>query len=111
MIWGVASSSTALFIRVSPRARMVFFCFSLRSITLLICVILIFAMLVAYLSVKYFIQVNTPLFCDRDRKSVVSGKSVSVRVDLGGRRFIKKKRHRFSSLYLEQTNNTTLNNI
>src|SRR3546814_11347665 len=27
-----------------------------------------------------------------DRKSVVSGKSVSVRVDLGGRRFIKKKR-------------------
>src|SRR3546814_16837451 len=28
---------------------------------------------------------------DRDRKSVVSGKSVSVRVDLGGRRSIKKK--------------------
>src|SRR3546814_20473212 len=28
-----------------------------------------------------------------DRKSVVSGKSVSVRVDLGGRRFIKKKKH------------------
>src|SRR3546814_12044458 len=28
----------------------------------------------------------------RDRKSVVSGKSVSVRVDLGGRRIIKKKR-------------------
>src|SRR3546814_14153883 len=27
----------------------------------------------------------------RDRKSVVSGKSVSVRVDLGGRRHIKKK--------------------
>src|SRR3546814_18612348 len=27
----------------------------------------------------------------RDRKSAVSGKSVSVRVDLGGRRFIKKK--------------------
>src|SRR3546814_16389774 len=26
-----------------------------------------------------------------DRKSVVSGKSVSVRVDLGGRRIIKKK--------------------
>src|SRR3546814_11993780 len=26
-----------------------------------------------------------------DRKSVVEGKSVSVRVDLGGRRFIKKK--------------------
>src|SRR3546814_17714109 len=29
---------------------------------------------------------------DRDRKSVVSGKSVSVRVDLGGRRIIKKKK-------------------
>src|SRR3546814_16409673 len=28
---------------------------------------------------------------DPDRKSVVSGKSVSVRVDLGGRRIIKKK--------------------
>src|SRR3546814_18943462 len=27
-----------------------------------------------------------------DRKSVVSGKSVSVSVDLGGRRFIKKKK-------------------
>src|SRR3546814_12353785 len=27
-----------------------------------------------------------------DRKSVVSGKSVSVRVDLGGRRFIKKQK-------------------
>src|SRR3546814_12109655 len=29
-----------------------------------------------------------------DRKSVVSGKSVSVRVDLGGRRSIKKQNHR-----------------
>src|SRR3546814_15432153 len=28
---------------------------------------------------------------DGDRKSVVEGKSVSVRVDLGGRRIIKKK--------------------
>src|SRR3546814_14716772 len=27
----------------------------------------------------------------RDRKSVVEGKSVSVRVDLGGRRILKKK--------------------
>src|SRR3546814_16491735 len=32
------------------------------------------------------------LFCPRDRKSVVSGKSVSVRVDLGGRRINKKKK-------------------
>src|SRR3546814_13592290 len=28
-----------------------------------------------------------------DRKSVVSGKSVSVRVDMGGRRLNKKKKH------------------
>src|SRR3546814_14984248 len=32
-----------------------------------------------------------------DRKSVVSGKSVSVRVDLGGRRIIKKKTTRTST--------------
>src|SRR3546814_15051483 len=29
----------------------------------------------------------------KDRKSVVTGKSVSVRVDLGGRRIIKKKKN------------------
>src|SRR3546814_15069887 len=29
-----------------------------------------------------------------DRKSVVEGKSVSVRVDLGGRRIIKTKKHK-----------------
>src|SRR3546814_15164618 len=29
--------------------------------------------------------------CQRDRKSVVEGKSVSVSVDVGGRRIIKKK--------------------
>src|SRR3546814_20717201 len=29
-----------------------------------------------------------------DRKSVVQGKSVSVRVDLGGRRIIKKKKNK-----------------
>src|SRR3546814_20036445 len=34
---------------------------------------------------------NTEAKRDRDRKSVVAGKSVSVRVDLGGRRIIKKK--------------------
>src|SRR3546814_20536166 len=32
----------------------------------------------------------------QDRKSVVSGKSVSVRVDTGGRRLIKKKKQRES---------------
>src|SRR3546814_13757599 len=31
---------------------------------------------------------------EADRKSVVSGKSVSVRVDLGGRRIIKNKKDR-----------------
>src|SRR3546814_20729861 len=31
-----------------------------------------------------------------DRKSVVSGKSVSVRVDLGGRRIIKKKHSKYT---------------
>src|SRR3546814_20914179 len=30
----------------------------------------------------------------QDRKSVVEGKSVSVRLDLGGRRFIKKKKRK-----------------
>src|SRR3546814_14284115 len=33
----------------------------------------------------------------RDRKSVVAGKSVSVRVDLGGRRIIKKKKNKWIS--------------
>src|SRR3546814_15744238 len=33
------------------------------------------------------------LISEEDRKSVVSGKSVSVRVDLGGRRHIKKKKN------------------
>src|SRR3546814_15709102 len=32
------------------------------------------------------------IFPSEDRKSVVKGKSVSVRVDLGGRRIIKKHR-------------------
>src|SRR3546814_18946191 len=32
------------------------------------------------------------LWPDRDRKSVVEGKIVSVRVDLGGRRILKKKK-------------------
>src|SRR3546814_17759558 len=36
---------------------------------------------------------NNASLTRRDRKSVVSGKSVSVRVDLGGRRIIKKKKN------------------
>src|SRR3546814_17676063 len=34
----------------------------------------------------------------QDRKSVVSGKSVSVRVDLGGRRIIKKKKNAINTI-------------
>src|SRR3546814_12343661 len=37
---------------------------------------------------------STPPATKEDRKSVVKGKSVSVRVDLGGRRFIKKKKNK-----------------
>src|SRR3546814_18477751 len=33
----------------------------------------------------------------RDRKSVVSGKSVSVRVDIGGRRIIKNKKNNLNT--------------
>src|SRR3546814_19428403 len=39
-----------------------------------------------------------------DRKSVVSGKRVSVRVDLGGRRIIKQKKNRHIK---NQASNTT----
>src|SRR3546814_12541085 len=35
--------------------------------------------------------VRSPTLANGDRKSVVEGTSVSVRVDLGGRRIIKKK--------------------
>src|SRR3546814_18796477 len=35
---------------------------------------------------------HNPAFALLDRKSVVEGKSVSVRVDLGGRRILKKKK-------------------
>src|SRR3546814_18783641 len=41
----------------------------------------------------------------RDRKSVVSGKSVSVRVDLGGRRIIKNKNKIIHCDNSSQTNN------
>src|SRR3546814_11766566 len=40
---------------------------------------------------------------DRDRQSVVSGQSVSVRVDLGGRGIIKKKQDEETARY--QANN------
>src|SRR3546814_12835418 len=41
-------------------------------------------------------QLHAAAGADRpaDRKSVVEGKSVSVRVDLGGRRIIKKKKNK-----------------
>src|SRR3546814_12973685 len=41
----------------------------------------------------FLVEIEAPLLRrHRDRKSVVSGKSVSVRVDLGGGRIIKKKK-------------------
>src|SRR3546814_20178967 len=46
---------------------------------------------------RHFVPEPEPLYTwwgyrfPQDRKSVVSGKSVSVRVDLGGRRILKKK--------------------
>src|SRR3546814_11492907 len=40
-----------------------------------------------------------------DRKSVVQGKSVSVRVDLGGRRIIKKKKNKLRNKILEHRAN------
>src|SRR3546814_12693587 len=44
-----------------------------------------------------------PILSSADRKSVVYGKSVSVRVDLGGRRIIKKKK---MYTYREQVSNS-----
>src|SRR3546814_13585869 len=52
------------------------------------------------------IKLPPPRRATLDRKSVVEGKSVSVRVDLGGRRTLKNKRRvtsidtRWSSLYV-----------
>src|SRR3546814_19758896 len=42
---------------------------------------------------RFGLPVVTLVDTSGDRKSVVSGKSVSVRVDLGGRRIIKKKKN------------------
>src|SRR3546814_16920180 len=46
----------------------------------------------------------------RDRKSVVSGKSVSVRVDLGGRRIIKKKKKKINKNKIHRKHTTHTNN-
>src|SRR3546814_13848593 len=46
-----------------------------------------------------------------DRKSVVSGKSVSVRVDLGGRRIIKKKTNRSISKQNRMCDNGIINSM
>src|SRR3546814_20931752 len=40
---------------------------------------------------------------DEDRKSVVEGKSVAVRVDLGGRRIIKTKNNTRKAIQIQQT--------
>src|SRR3546814_14490610 len=41
-----------------------------------------------------------------DRKSVVSGKSVSVRVDLGGRRIIKTNNNKSSTMHCHHDHRT-----
>src|SRR3546814_17674596 len=46
------------------------------------------------------------LLPEGDRKSVVSGKSVSVRVDRGGRRIIKKKKTLTTTRANRHTNDT-----
>src|SRR3546814_13591045 len=43
------------------------------------------------------------------RKSVVQGKSVSVRVDLGGRRIIKKKKHEQNPVNKDTINKQQIN--
>src|SRR3546814_14079339 len=43
--------------------------------------------------------IGTTIFFHQDRKSVVSGKSVSVSVDLGGRRIINKKKNSRQARY------------
>src|SRR3546814_17882572 len=45
-----------------------------------------------------FILPQTGSLEHEDRKSVVEGKSVSVRVDLGGSRIIKKKKNTYNSI-------------
>src|SRR3546814_20044433 len=48
---------------------------------------------------------------DQDRKSVASGKSVSVSVDLGGRRIIKKKITIATKRHTKQLTTTAKNQI
>src|SRR3546814_17316967 len=43
---------------------------------------------------------NGHYFVQQDRKSVVSGKRVSVRVDPGGRRIIKQKNNKHQSIHI-----------
>src|SRR3546814_12075325 len=53
-----------------------------------------------------FLPMASPMTKKPDRKSVVEGRSVSVRVDLGGRRTIKKKNTQScTSLHTHQTHN------
>src|SRR3546814_13129596 len=47
-----------------------------------------------FASAKQLAADPVALSLSKDRKSVVWGKSVSVRVDLGGRRIIKKKKRK-----------------
>src|SRR3546814_19011738 len=46
-----------------------------------------------------------------DRKSVVVGQSVSVRVDLGGRRVIKQKTHKSTQIRMTRNTNNIINYV
>src|SRR3546814_17533153 len=48
-------------------------------------------------------RVPADMLVCKDRKSVVLGKSVSVRVDLGGRRIINKKKKQTTKVTLKYT--------
>src|SRR3546814_13502612 len=48
---------------------------------------------VPFAALTAFVDPSVNFGLQLDRTSVVSGKSVSVRVDLGGRRILKKKKH------------------
>src|SRR3546814_13359874 len=52
---------------------------------------------VGFFGTLHLVHAAWPRLRDQDRTSVVSGKSVSVRVDLGGRRIIKNKKQLYEN--------------
>src|SRR3546814_13057788 len=64
----------------------------ISPIVVLLAVLVIYVCLGFVLESLSMILLPMPVFYPVDRKSVVSGRSVSVRVDLGGGRIIHKKK-------------------